>query len=121
MSLNCLTAEEGARAASRRLIKNVAELIQSIYFENALTLKFKSKDMLLWRRGFAFVFTGNERLIIHSRLRKIKFDKEKTPWKLSMGMDGPRDPMFQSTSVAVSSESYIQNSFKTADWDDPAS
>ena len=28
--------------------------------------KLKLKDMLLWRRGFAFVSTGNERLWIHS-------------------------------------------------------
>ena len=58
----------------RHLIINAAELIQPIYFENALTSKFKSKDMLLWRRGFVFVSTGNERLWIHSGLRKIRFD-----------------------------------------------
>ena len=46
LSLNCLTAEEGAIAAKRHLIINVAGLIQPIHFENALTSKFKSKDML---------------------------------------------------------------------------
>ena len=57
------------------MILNAAVLIQHIYFENALTSKFRSKDMLLWRRGFAFVFTGSERLWIHSRSRKIRFDQ----------------------------------------------
>ena len=49
LSLNCLMTEEGAKAAKRHLIINAAGLIQYIYFENALTLKFKSKDTLLWR------------------------------------------------------------------------
>ena len=56
LSLNCLITEEG------HLIINAAGLIQYLYFKNALILKFKSKDILLWRRGFAFVSTGNERL-----------------------------------------------------------
>ena len=62
LSLNCLTAEERATAAKRHLIINAAELIQHIYFENALTSKLKSKNMLLWRRGFAFVSPGIEKL-----------------------------------------------------------
>ena len=62
LSLNCLMAEEGAKAAKRHLIINAAGLIQHIYFENALTSKFNSKGMLLWRRGFAFVSKGNKRL-----------------------------------------------------------
>ena len=59
LSLNCLTAEEGRTAAKRHLIIHAAELIQTMYFENALTSKFKTKDMFLWRRDFTFVFTGN--------------------------------------------------------------
>ena len=47
--------EEGATAAKRHLIINVAGLIQPIYFENAFTSKFKSKDMLLWR-GLLLLF-----------------------------------------------------------------
>ena len=47
LSLNCLTAEEGATAAKRHLIIDGVGLIQPIYFKNALTSKFKSKDMLL--------------------------------------------------------------------------
>ena len=35
LSLNCLTAEEGATAAERHLIINAAGLIQPIYIENA--------------------------------------------------------------------------------------
>ena len=70
LSLNCLNAEEGATAAKRYLLINAAELIQDRYFENTLASKLKSKGMLLWRRGFAFVSTGNERLWIYSELRK---------------------------------------------------
>ena len=66
LSLNCLNAMEGATAAKRYLYINAAELIHNRYFENILT----SKDMLLWRRGFAFVSTENERLWINSELRK---------------------------------------------------
>ena len=62
LSSNCLNAEKGATAAKRYLLINVAELIQDRYFENALTSKLKSKNTLLWRRGFAFVSTGNKRL-----------------------------------------------------------
>ena len=89
LSLNCFTADEGATAAKRLLIINAAELIQLINFENALTSKFKSKAMLLWRRGFSFVSTGNERLWIHSELRKIRFDQGRPPEKSPVGTDGP--------------------------------
>ena len=58
------------------LFINAAELIQDRYFENTLTSKLKSKGMLLWRRDFVFVSTENERLWIHSEIRKIQFDKE---------------------------------------------
>ena len=66
LSWNCLNAEEGATAAKRYLFINAAELIQGRYFENTLTSKLKSKGMLLWRRGFAFISVGNERLWIYS-------------------------------------------------------
>ena len=96
-SLNCLNAEEGATAAIRYLFINADELIQDRYFENTLTLKLKSKGMLLWRRGFAFVSTRNERLWIYSGLRKIVFDQERPPEKSSIGADGPDNPTFQRT------------------------
>ena len=48
LSLNCLNAEEGARAAKRYLFINAAELIQDRYFENTLTSKFGSKVMMLF-------------------------------------------------------------------------
>ena len=67
--------KKGTTTAKRHLIINVAGFIQHIYFENALTSKFKSKDMLLWRRGFAFVSTGNKGLWIHFALGKIRFDQ----------------------------------------------
>ena len=105
---------EERTVAKRHLIINAAGLIQHIYFENALTSKFRSKDTLLWRRGFAFVSTGNQWLWIHSGLRKIRFDQGRPPEKSPIGTDGPDDSTFQSTSVRVSSESYIQNNLKTA-------
>ena len=79
-----------------------------------MTSKLKLKDMLLWRRGFAFVSTGNERLWIHPGLRKIKFDQGMPPEISPMGMDGPDYPMFQSTSIAAAYEFCIQNNFMTA-------
>ena len=91
LSLNCLNAEEGATAAKGLLFINTAELTQDRYFENTLASKLKSKDMLLWRRDFAFVSTENERLWIHSELRKIRFDKERPPEKSLIGTDGPDD------------------------------
>ena len=106
--------EEGANVVKRYLIINAAGLIQHIYFENALTSKFKSRDLLLWRRGFAFVSTGNERLWIHSGLRKIRFDQGRSPEASPIGADDPDNPTFQRTSVEVSSEFCIQNSFKIA-------
>ena len=71
LSLHCLNAEEGAATAKRLLFINAAELTQDMYFENTLASKLKSKGVLLWRRDFAFVSTENERLWIHSELRKI--------------------------------------------------
>ena len=47
LSLGCLAAEEGGIVTKRRLLINAAELIQPIYFENALTSIFKSKCILL--------------------------------------------------------------------------
>ena len=85
LSLNCLMAKERIGAAKRCLIINAAALIQPIYFENDLTSKFESKDMFLWRKAFAFVSTGNERLWIHLRLRKIRFDHERSPEKSLVG------------------------------------
>ena len=77
------------------MITNAAGLIQHIRFEIVLTSKFKSKDMLLWRRDFVFASTGNERLWIHSGLRKIRFGQGRPSEKKSLvGADGPDDPMF---------------------------
>ena len=95
-SLNCLNTEEGTTTAKRYLLTNTAKLIQDRYFENTLTLKLKSKGMLLWRRGFAFVSTGNERLWIHSELRKIRFDQGRPPEKISGRNRWPRCLSFTS-------------------------
>ena len=79
----------GRSKSKRHLIINVVGLIQHIYIENALASKFKSKGILLWRRGFAFVVTGNERLWIPSGLRKIRFGQGRSPEKSPIGADGP--------------------------------
>ena len=91
LSLNCLIVEEGATAAKRLLFINATELIQDRHFENTLASKLKSKGMLLWRRDSAFVSTENERLWIHSELRKIRFDKGRPPEKSPIGTDGSDD------------------------------
>ena len=88
LSLNCLNAEEGATAAERLLFINAAELTQDRYFENSLASKLKSKDMLPWRRDFAFVSTENERLWILSELRKIQFEQGRPPENSPVGTDG---------------------------------
>ena len=102
LSLNCLNAEEGETAAKRYLLINAAKLIQDRYFENTLASKLKSKNMLLWRIGFAFVSTENERLWIYLELRKVIFDQGRPPEQSPVGTDGPI------------SEFFIQNRFKTA-------
>lgn len=48
LSLNFLSA--------KRYWNKAARLNQTVYFKINLTLKFKSKYMLLWRRGYAFYF-----------------------------------------------------------------
>ena len=89
LSLNCLNAEQAVIVAKRLLFIIAAELTQDRYFENTLASKLKSKGMLLWRRDFAFVFTENERLWIHSELRKIQYDQGRPPEKSPTGTDGP--------------------------------
>ena len=73
----------------------IAILNQSIYFKIVFTLKFKSKDMLIWGRGYTFVSTGNESLWIHSRLTKIRFDQRRHPENSPVKSDGPGDPAFR--------------------------
>ena len=107
-------AVKRVKAAKRYLIINAAELIQHIYLENILTSKFKSRGMLHWRRGFAFVSIGNERLWIYSGLtKKIRFDQGRSPEESPIGADGQEDPTFQRTSVGISSVFCTQNRFKT--------
>ena len=77
LCLNCLAAEEGARTAKRLLIVNTARLIQPIYFEDALSSKFKPKDLLPWR-SFAFDFTRNKKLWINYWLRNKALIEEDT-------------------------------------------
>ena len=80
LSLNCLNAEEGATAAKRYLFINAAELIQDRYFKNALTSKFGSKDMILWKGSSSFLFTEDEILWIASIT--IWYDRPRPPERL---------------------------------------
>ena len=89
LSLNCLTAEEGATATKRHLNINAAGLAKNEYFINVLTSKLKSKDILLWGRCFDFVSTENERIWIHSELIKIRFDQGRPPESSLVRTDGP--------------------------------
>ena len=53
-----------------------AELNQPIYFKDVLTSEWKSRSMLCWSRGYAFVSTGSKKSWIPSKLIKIRFDRE---------------------------------------------
>ena len=67
-------------AAGRHgIVTGTAELHQPISFRSALTLKWKSKNILLWEKGYGFVSTANERLWIHSSLTEIRFDWGRPP------------------------------------------
>ena len=55
LSLNYFTAEEGAMASKIHLVINADRLVQYIHFENALAVKFKSKDVTLKER-YCFCF-----------------------------------------------------------------
>lgn len=71
----------------KHLIINTTALIQPIYFESALTLKFKSKDMLLWKRGSGFVSTKYWKLIPSS----LKwFDQAILPEAVTQVIQQPR-------------------------------
>ena len=59
-SLNFLTVKE--LSTERHFIVWAAKLNQHICSKGILILKFKSRDMLLWKRGFSFVFTEDENL-----------------------------------------------------------
>ena len=54
-----------------------SEAVKVNQHKGILTSKFGSKDMLLWKRGSAFVSTGNESLWIPSRL--VWFDGTRFP------------------------------------------
>ena len=79
-------------------------------FDIALTSNLKSKDSLLWRRSFVFVFPGNERLWIQLGLGKIRFAHRRPPEKSPKRMGGPDDLMSQSCSV----QSPLSSTLRTA-------
>ena len=52
----------------RKTFHCTCKLNQHICFKGILTSKFGPKDMLVWKRGSAFVYTEDENLWISSRL-----------------------------------------------------
>ena len=72
-SLSYLTVKE--LSTEEHFIIWTAKLNQHIYFKGILISKFKSKDLLLWKRDSSFVSTEDENLCFPSRL---------------MWFDGPR-------------------------------
>ena len=73
--LNFLTVNE--LSTERHFIVWAAKLNQHICFKGILTLKFGSKDMLLWKRVSACVSTDNRKLLIPYQL--IWFDQTRSP------------------------------------------
>lgn len=56
----------------RHFIMETVKLNQPMYFQNSLASKWKSEKTLCWRRGYAFVSTGNIKLdLIGEDLLKI--------------------------------------------------
>ena len=56
------------------IIENNAELNQPVYFKDMLTSEWRPGYVLHWGRGFAFVYTGEEKLRIPSKLTKIRYE-----------------------------------------------
>ena len=81
LSLRFLTVYE--LSTERYFIIQAVKLNQYIYFKGILTSKFGSKDILLWKRGSAFVSTEDEKLWTPSRL--LWFDQVRPltdlPWE----------------------------------------
>lgn len=66
-----LTAELAVMAVNRHS-ENVSRL-KPTYFKEYLNFKIKEKGMLLWGRGPALIYIENDKLWLHSRLKKIRF------------------------------------------------
>lgn len=64
LTLKFLNANEKGMTAVERhwIIENNAELNQFVYFKDMLTSEWKLGYVLSWGRGFAFVYTGEEKL-----------------------------------------------------------
>lgn len=74
-------------AAERHLILGTAMLNQRTYFKGMVTSKFDSKDMLLRKRGSAFVSTEDRNLWIPSRLW---FDQAGPPETMAQDSQHPK-------------------------------
>ena len=67
-------------STERHFIVWAAKLNQHVYYKGILTSEFGSKDMVLWKRGFLFVFTEDDNLWIASR--PIWYDRPCPPERL---------------------------------------
>lgn len=79
--MNFLNANDKGQTVAERqwTTEKTSELNQLVYFKDVLTSVWKPGYVLHWGRGFAFVFTGEEKLWISSKWMKIQFEKEKPP------------------------------------------
>lgn len=60
-------------------LEGTAESTQPRNCGNVLIQKCKSKNVLHWGKGFAFIFTENVNLWFLFRLKMIKFERERLP------------------------------------------
>ena len=78
LSSNFLTAKE--LSTERHFIVWAAKANKHVYYKGIMTSKFRSKDMLLWKRGSSLLSTEDENLWIASRL--VWFDGTRSPERL---------------------------------------
>lgn len=74
-----LNTHEWVLAAKWHWIMEPAKLNQCLCFKSVLISKWKSKNIWLWGKGYAFISLGNERLWIHYKFLKIMFVWGKIP------------------------------------------
>lgn len=79
-SLNLLIANKQTTAVGRHgIVKGSFEINWPRNFKNVLILKWNLENVLLYRRGYAFISTDNERSWVDLKLKKIRFDWGKPP------------------------------------------
>lgn len=65
-----------------QLLKDIGkttELNQPVYIKDILTSEWNMVNVLCWKRGYAFISTGKEKLWVPSKLIKIRHDEGRPP------------------------------------------